>query len=91
MTAGINFKASAAVRAALSAIGRTEDLRFSPDNRLLAIAIASNRLSGEKRKSSVRPIAESAARTAALALKLIPAVIRPPLRRSNGGENRESS
>ena len=38
MTAGINFKASAAVRAALSAIGRTEDLRFSPDNRLLAIA-----------------------------------------------------
>ena len=38
MIAGINFKASAAVRAALSAIGRTEDLRFSPDNRLLAIA-----------------------------------------------------
>ena len=34
----IAFKANAAVRAALSAIGRTEDLRFSPDNRLLAIA-----------------------------------------------------
>ncbi|UVK40469.1 hypothetical protein LHFGNBLO_001939 [Mesorhizobium sp. AR10] len=34
----IEFKASEAVRAALSAIGRTEDLRFSPDNRLLAIA-----------------------------------------------------
>ncbi|BCG85875.1 hypothetical protein MesoLj113c_19850 [Mesorhizobium sp. 113-3-9] len=38
MIAGIDFKANAAVRAALSAIGRTEDLRFSPDNRLLAIA-----------------------------------------------------
>ncbi|GLQ82333.1 hypothetical protein GCM10007881_58560 [Mesorhizobium huakuii] len=38
MIAGINFRADAAVRAALSAIGRTEDLRFSPDNRLLAIA-----------------------------------------------------
>ncbi|RWF45186.1 MAG: hypothetical protein EOS46_22135 [Mesorhizobium sp.] len=38
MIPGIAFKASAAVRAALSAIGRTEDLRFSPDNRLLAIA-----------------------------------------------------
>lgn len=35
---GIAFKASEGVRAALSAIGRTEDLRFSPDNRLLAIA-----------------------------------------------------
>ncbi|WP_214473590.1 lactonase family protein [Mesorhizobium sp. dw_380] len=34
----IDFKASEAVRAALSGIGRTEDLRFSPDNRLLAIA-----------------------------------------------------
>lgn len=34
----IDFKASQAIRAALSAIGRTEDLRFSPDNRLLAIA-----------------------------------------------------
>ena len=34
----IDVKASEAVRAALSAIGRTEDLRFSPDNRLLAIA-----------------------------------------------------
>lgn len=38
MIPAINFKASAAVRAALSAIGRTEDLRFSPDNRLLVIA-----------------------------------------------------
>ncbi|MER8695224.1 lactonase family protein [Mesorhizobium opportunistum] len=38
MTPQIGFKASEAVRAALSAIGRTEDLRFSPDNRLLAIA-----------------------------------------------------
>ena len=39
MTApGIDFKASRAVRAALSAIGRTEDLRFSPDNRLLVVA-----------------------------------------------------
>jgi DNA-binding beta-propeller fold protein YncE len=36
--ARIDFKASDAVRAALSTIGRTEDLRFSPDNRLLAIA-----------------------------------------------------
>jgi hypothetical protein len=34
----IGFEASAAVRAALSTVGRTEDLRFSPDNRLLAIA-----------------------------------------------------
>jgi hypothetical protein len=34
----IDVRASEAVRAALSAIGRTEDLRFSPDNRLLAIA-----------------------------------------------------
>ncbi|PDQ20487.1 hypothetical protein CN311_13880 [Mesorhizobium sanjuanii] len=38
VTPRIDFKASQAVRAALSAIGRTEDLRFSPDNRLLAIA-----------------------------------------------------
>ncbi|WP_137932775.1 SMP-30/gluconolactonase/LRE family protein [Mesorhizobium comanense] len=38
MIARIDFKASEAVRAALSAIGRTEDLRFSPDNRLLVIA-----------------------------------------------------
>ncbi|MBN9221993.1 MAG: hypothetical protein J0I79_28975 [Mesorhizobium sp.] len=36
--ARIDFKAGEAVRAALSAIGRTEDLRFSPDNRLLVIA-----------------------------------------------------
>lgn len=34
----IDFKAGDAVRDVLSAIGRTEDLRFSPDNRLLAIA-----------------------------------------------------
>ena len=34
----IDFRASDAVRAVLSAIGRTEDVRFSPDNRLLAIA-----------------------------------------------------
>lgn len=34
----IAFKASDAVRAALLGVGRTEDLRFSPDNRLLAIA-----------------------------------------------------
>lgn len=34
----IDFKAGGAVRAALAEIGRTEDLRFSPDNRLLAIA-----------------------------------------------------
>lgn len=34
----IDVKGSETVRAALSAIGRTEDLRFSPDNRLLAIA-----------------------------------------------------
>ncbi|RJT40289.1 hypothetical protein D3227_09915 [Mesorhizobium waimense] len=34
----IDFRASDAVQAALSAIGRTEDVRFSPDNRLLAIA-----------------------------------------------------
>lgn len=34
----VAFRASQAVRAALSAMGRTEDLRFSPDNRLLAIA-----------------------------------------------------
>ncbi|MET2830245.1 YncE family protein [Mesorhizobium shangrilense] len=34
----IGFEASDAVRAALSAVGRTEDLRFSPDNRLLALA-----------------------------------------------------
>ena len=34
----IDFKAGDAVRAALAEIGRTEDLRFSPDNRLLAIA-----------------------------------------------------
>ncbi|AZO69460.1 hypothetical protein EJ075_14930 [Mesorhizobium sp. M6A.T.Cr.TU.016.01.1.1] len=38
MISRIDFKASEAVRAALSTIGRTEDLRFSPDNRLLAIA-----------------------------------------------------
>lgn len=34
----LDFLATDAVRAALSGIGRTEDLRFSPDNRLLAIA-----------------------------------------------------
>ncbi|MFC3325506.1 YncE family protein [Mesorhizobium cantuariense] len=34
----IDFKAGGAVRAALAEIGRTEDLRFSPNNRLLAIA-----------------------------------------------------
>jgi len=34
----IGFEASDAVRAALSAVGRTEDPRFSPNNRLLAIA-----------------------------------------------------
>ena len=34
----IDFKASDPVRAALAAIGRTEDIRFSPDNKLLAIA-----------------------------------------------------
>ncbi|UVK57266.1 hypothetical protein DBIPINDM_003762 [Mesorhizobium sp. AR02] len=38
MIPAIAFTASEGVRAALSAIGRTEDLRFSPDNRLLAIA-----------------------------------------------------
>lgn len=34
----IEFRASEVVRAALAGLGRTEDLRFSPDNRLLAIA-----------------------------------------------------
>ena len=34
----IEFDASPEVLTALSAIGRTEDIRFSPDNRLLAIA-----------------------------------------------------
>lgn len=34
----IPFEASEDVRAAIEAIGRTEDLRFSPDNSLLAIA-----------------------------------------------------
>lgn len=38
MISQIGFEASDAVRAALSAVGRTEDLRFSPNNRLLAIA-----------------------------------------------------
>ncbi|MEO5759553.1 MAG: hypothetical protein ABIQ51_22170, partial [Mesorhizobium sp.] len=38
MISQIDFHASDAVRAALSAVGRTEDLRFSPDNRWLAIA-----------------------------------------------------
>jgi hypothetical protein len=38
MISRIDFKASEAVRAALAELGRTEDLRFSPDNRLLAIA-----------------------------------------------------
>ena len=38
MIAHIDFKASERVRAAIAAIGRTEDVRFSPDNRLLAIA-----------------------------------------------------
>ena len=38
VTAPIDFEASGAVRAALAALGRTEDVRFSPDNRLLAIA-----------------------------------------------------
>jgi hypothetical protein len=38
MISGIDFKAREGVRDALSAIGRTEDLRFSPDNRLLVIA-----------------------------------------------------
>ncbi len=36
--AGLEVRMSAPVQAALAAIGRTEDLRFSPDNRLLAIA-----------------------------------------------------
>jgi len=36
--AHIDFKASERVRAAIAGIGRTEDVRFSPDNRLLAIA-----------------------------------------------------
>jgi DNA-binding beta-propeller fold protein YncE len=34
----VDFSPSEPVRAVLSGIGRTEDLRFSPDNRLLAIA-----------------------------------------------------
>jgi len=34
----VNFSPNEPVRAALASIGRTEDLRFSPDNRLLAIA-----------------------------------------------------
>lgn len=34
----IDFKANDRIRAALSGLGRTEDLRFSPDNRTLAIA-----------------------------------------------------
>ncbi|QKD01859.1 hypothetical protein [Mesorhizobium loti] len=34
----IDFEASDAVQTALASVGRTEDLRFSPDNRLLAIA-----------------------------------------------------
>ncbi|AZO61122.1 hypothetical protein EOA75_03980 [Mesorhizobium sp. M1A.F.Ca.IN.022.07.1.1] len=34
----IDFVATGAVNDALAAIGRTEDLRFSPDNRLLAVA-----------------------------------------------------
>ncbi|MBK9610912.1 hypothetical protein [Candidatus Amarobacter glycogenicus] len=34
----LEFAASQPVRAALQAIGRTEDLRFSPDNRLLVLA-----------------------------------------------------
>lgn len=37
-TPRLAFHASDAVRAALATIGRTEDLRFSPDGRLLAIA-----------------------------------------------------
>ena len=38
MTPQLDFKASKPVQAALSEIGRTEDVRFSPDNRLLALA-----------------------------------------------------
>ncbi|MEW9837659.1 YncE family protein [Mesorhizobium marinum] len=34
----VAFTATAAVRGALARVGRTEDVRFSPDNRLLAIA-----------------------------------------------------
>ena len=34
----LDFETTAPVRAAISALGRTEDLRFSPGNRLLAIA-----------------------------------------------------
>ena len=38
VTPQLDFKASKPVQAALSEIGRTEDVRFSPDNRLLALA-----------------------------------------------------
>ncbi len=38
----VAFAASDAVRAALAGIGRTEDVRFSPDNRRLAIAAFSS-------------------------------------------------
>lgn len=38
MESQIDFKASDPVRAALADLGRTEDIRFSPNNRLLAIA-----------------------------------------------------
>ncbi len=36
--AGIDYLPSPAVRDALAALGRTEDIRFSPDNRLAALA-----------------------------------------------------
>ena len=38
MPRSVRFDASDAVREALARIGRTEDIRFSPDNRFLAIA-----------------------------------------------------
>ena len=34
----LEFRTSEAVRGAIEGLGRTEDLRFSPDNRWLAIA-----------------------------------------------------
>lgn len=37
-TPQLDFKTTEPVRAAIAAVGRTEDLRFSPSNRLLAIA-----------------------------------------------------
>lgn len=38
MIAQIDFQTTEPVRTALAAVGRTEDLRFSPDNRLLVLA-----------------------------------------------------